>query len=211
MQAELEATGFLDFYTDMGMPMSFEFKEKVRQYKGVSIHQFRTEISMDQMMPVQRQQMAAMNLTNMLYEVAILDGLIAYAMGNTTMESIIDSIKGSTPGPSSLAARRIFPAGGFYYGDTDIGRYLEFVSSMMPKMPGNPMPFDQIGIALQGAPPITSAGHSGGGMVQWSLNVPADLLAKIGQAALAIQMQRMQQQVGAPAPAPAPAPASTHP
>ena len=73
------------------------------------------------------------------------------------------------------------------------------MTSIMPEMPGNPVPFDKIITTLQGAPPITSAGHNSGGLVQWSLNIPADLLARIGQAALAIQMQKMQQQMTAPA------------
>ncbi len=198
MQADMKATGFLDFYESMGMPMSLEFKEKVRQHKGVDIHQFRAKISLDQMPAIQRQQMEAMNLTNMKYEVAILNGLMAYAMGDTSIESMIDRIKGAA-GASPLVARTVFPAGGFYYGDVDIGRYMEFVTSIMPEMPGNPVPFDKIITTLQGAPPITSAGHNSGGLVQWSLNIPADLLARIGQAALAIQMQKMQQQMTAPA------------
>ncbi|MBL7077067.1 MAG: hypothetical protein ISS31_06320 [Kiritimatiellae bacterium] len=205
METELKSTGFLDLYAGMGMPMSFEYKEKVRQHKGVDIHQFRTKISMDQMPEMQRQQMEAMNLTDMKYEVAVFDGLMAYSMGDTTMESIIDKIKSTGTSPSPLVARKVFPAGGFYYGDTDIGRYLEFVTQMMPKMPGNPMPFDKIAMTLQGAPPITSAAHVSGGLVQWSTNIPGALLARFGQAALAIQMQQMQQQMKAPAPAPAPA------
>ncbi|MDP6629964.1 MAG: hypothetical protein QGH42_05165 [Kiritimatiellia bacterium] len=199
MEADLKATGFMDFYDSMGMPISFTFKEKVRRHKGVDIHQFRTTFSLDQMPAMQRQQMEAMNFTDMMYEVAILDGIMAYAMGDTKVESIIDRIKSGSTGSSTLAARKVFPAGGFYYGDTDIGRYMAFVSKMMPKMPNNPMPFDSIGIALQGAPPITSAGHAGGGLVQWSTSIPGGLLAKIGQAAMAIQMQKMQQQMKAPA------------
>ncbi len=200
MEADLKAVGFLDLYAGMGMPMSFEFKEKVRQYKGADIHQLDIKVSMDQMQPMQRQQMEAMNLGNMTYEVAILDGIMAYSMGNMSIESMIDRIKVPAAGGSSLVARKAFPAGGFYYGDTDVGRYLNFVASMMPKMPNNPMPIDKIGMTLQGASPITSAGHSSGGLVQWSLNVPGDLLARIGQAAMTIQMQKMQQQVSAPAP-----------
>ncbi len=201
MQGDLKKMGFLEFYEDMGMPMSFAFRENMRQYKGVDIHQFEVKLSMDDMPEIQRQQMAAMNLANMTYEVAILDGLMAYAMGDTSIESIIDRIKGPTPAASPLVARKVFPSGGFYYGDTDIGRYLEFVSGMMPDMPGNPVPFSTIAMTLRGAPPVTSAGHSSGGLVQWSLNVPAGLLARIGQAAMAIQMQQMQQQMGTSAPA----------
>jgi len=201
MEADMQATGFLDFYKDMGMPMTLELKENARQYKGVAIHQFRMKISMDQMPEMQREQMDAMKLTDMQYEAAILNGLMAYSMGDTKIESIIDRIKGATPGTSPLVARTVFPAGGCYYGDTDIGRYMAFVAGMMPEMPGNPMPLDKISVMLAGAPPITSAAHTSGGLTQWSLNVPGALLARIGQAAMSIQMQQMQKQMAAPPPA----------
>ncbi|MBT3296968.1 MAG: hypothetical protein HN919_15715 [Verrucomicrobia bacterium] len=199
MQAELKATGFMDLYADMGMPMSFEFKENTRQYKGVGIHRLTTKISMEQMPEMQRQQFEAMNLSNMKYEVAILDGIMAYTMGDTRMESVIDGIRNPKAGIAPLRARTVFPAGGFYYGDIDMGRYMEFVSSFMPAMPATPMPLEMISKLLKGAEPITSAGHKSGGLVQWSMNMPADLLARIGQAAMAIQMQKMQQ-MNAPAP-----------
>ncbi len=199
MEEDLKATGFVELYDSMGMPISFTFKEKVRQYKGVDIHQFRTHFSLDQMSAMQRQQMEAMNFSDMMYEVAVLDGIMAYAMGDTKVESIIDRIGSGAADSAALTARQVFPAGGFYYGDTDIGRYLEFASRMMPKAPNAPMSLDSIGMALQGAPPITSAGHVSGGLVQWSTHVPGGLLAKIGQAAMAIQMQKMKREMNAPA------------
>ncbi len=204
MQAELKATGFMDLYANMGMPMSFEFKENTRQHKGVSIHRLTMKISMEQMPEIQRQQFEAMNLSNMKYEIAILDGIMAYTMGDTRMEDVIDGIRNPKAGIAPLKARSVFPVDGFYYGDIDLGRYMEFVAAFMPAMPTMPMPFETISKLLKGAEPITSAGHMSGGRVQWSMNMPADLLARIGQAAMAIQMQKMQQ-MHAPAPAPAPA------
>ncbi|MDD3277081.1 MAG: hypothetical protein PHP93_08545, partial [Kiritimatiellales bacterium] len=82
-----------------------------------------------------------------------------------------------------------------------VGRYMSFVASFVPESPENPLP--QISTMLQGAVPITSAGFMDGGMVQWEVSVPGSLLARIGQAAMTLQMQNMQkQQKAAPQPIP---------
>ena len=46
---------------------------------------------------------------------------------------------------------------------------------------------------LQGADPVTSAGFSENEAVMWSINIPGELIGKIGQAAMMIQMRQVQQ------------------
>ena len=198
-QSDLERMGVLAFYAKLGMPMSFAFEEHVRTYRGEKIHAFKTHISTEHMPGPQREQIEAMGLANIRYELAAFDGLMAYAMGSRAMDSLIDALKDPEPTAAPLVARRVFPGGGFCYADLDVARYIGFLASFMPRIPGNPMPFEQIAEALNCAEPVTSAGRVSGGRLQWGVNVPANLLARIGQAVMAIQMQRMQQ-MGAPDP-----------
>ncbi|NQU39939.1 MAG: hypothetical protein HQ523_08315 [Lentisphaerae bacterium] len=190
MSSELEASGFMKLYADMGMPISFSFMENVREYKGVNIHRFSTGISMENIPAMQQQQMAAMNLTNMQYEVAILDGVMAYTMGETMMGSVIDRLQTPPATAPSLAARVIFPDGGFCYSDIDMGRYMAFMTSFVPAMPNNPL--ELMAPLLKDAAPITSAGYRNNGRFEWGLHIPGSLLQSIGKAAMAMQMQRLQ-------------------
>ena len=182
---------FFKMYENMGMPMSVDFKENAREYKGVKIHQFKVTMSFEQLPEEQRMQMAEMNLTNMLYDVAIVNGYMLYSMGEAKMEALIDRIMDDAFTAPPLKARGVYPAGGFYYCDIDLAKYMSFVASMMPEDAGNPMP--QIAAMLQGADPVTSAGFREDGAVMWSLNIPGELIGKIGQAAMMIQMRQVQQ------------------
>jgi hypothetical protein len=62
---------------------------------------------------------------------------------------------------------------------------------------------------MQGVDPITSAGFRTDGLAMWSVNIPGDLIGKVGQISMMMQMQKMQQQqtgVGQGMPQPAPEP-----
>jgi hypothetical protein len=143
------------------------------------------------------EELSAMNLTNMVYEIAITDGSMAYAIGSGKIESILDHIKDKTFNPAPLAARNVYPAGGFYYFDLDIGKYMAFILGIIPET-NDPM-MQQMGTLFQGVEPITSAGLKANGCVMWSLNIPGELITKIGQM---IMMMQMQQGGGMPQPAP---------
>lgn len=187
---------FFKLYEDFGMPMSADFKENAREYKGIDIHRFKVEMSLDQMTEEQRAQMAAMNLTNIVYDVALLDGKLIYTMGTSKIEKVIDRLKDPEFNVTPLKARGIYPEGGFYYCDFDLAKYLSFVSSLMPEEAKQSMA--QTAILLQGAEPVTSAGFCEEGCVMWSVNVPGSLIQKISQAAMMMQMQSMQNASGGP-------------
>ena len=184
---EQDLAGFMDIYKSLGMPMTLHFKENVRQHNGANIHQFKVNMTLPQAQMAEASGMD-MDLTNMVYDVAICDGLMLYAMGDTKVEALIDRVKDADFTPAPLKARSVYPAGGIYYCDVDVARYLEGLSSMMPADPNNPLP--QVAAMLKGADPIVSAGFRESGMVMWSINVPGSLLAKVGQAAMAAQVQR---------------------
>lgn len=196
---EKDMAPFLKLYESMGMPMTLEFKENVREHKGIQIHQYKIGISMPE------EQQAAVNtmnmdFSNMVYDLAFCDGLMLYAMGDTSIETLIDRVKDSEFTVKPLKARSIYPAGGFYYCDIDIAQYISGISSFMPKEPENALP--QMATMLQGADPVTSAGFSEDGMVMWSIDIPGSLLSRVGQAVMMMQMQKMQQQPVQPAVSP---------
>ena len=186
---EKDMAPFFELYENLGMPMSCSFKENAREYKGTPIHQFKVGITM----PEEAMDSAGLglDLSNMVYDVAIYDNLLLYSMGGTSIETMIDRVAAADFHPVPLQARSAYPDGGFYYCDIDIARYLSGISEIMPKDPDNPLP--QIAGMLQGAAPVTSAGFTEDGMLMWSFNVSGSLIGRIGQAVMMMQMQQMQQ------------------
>ena len=176
---------FMALYEDIGMPMELEFKENAREHNGVKIHRFAVSMSMTNQPSEVAEQMAAMNLTNMVYEIAITDGVVIYAMGEEKVESIIDRLADKSFKPAPLKALSVYPGDGFYYFDLDVGEYMAFVTAFIPDAE-----VLQMATLFQGAEPITSAGFKTDGRVMWSINVPSDLLAKIGQMVMMMQMQQ---------------------
>lgn len=191
MQADMDAMGFTKLYADLGMPMTFGFNENVREHAGIKIHQLKMSMAMENVPAEQKAQFDAMGLDDFSYDVAIVDGVMACAMSKGQIEKLIDTIKNPNPAATTLKAREVYPAGAGYYCDIDIGEYMAFTASTMPAMPGNPLP--QIAAMLKDAEPVTGAGFREEGRLMWSVNVPGDLLGKIGQAIMMQQMQQMQQ------------------
>ena len=192
MQAS--TAGFLKLYEDMGMPMAFEFKENEREHVGVKIHQLKMSMSLEQMPAEQQGQFNAMGLSNMLYEIAIADGVMACSMGEGKIEKLIDQLKDAKESTSILKARSVYPAGAEFYCDYNIGQYLDFVAELIPETPSNPL--SQIAAMLADAEPVTLAGYRNNGRLKWGVNVPGDLLVKVGQV---IMMQQAKPQNTAPA------------
>lgn len=180
----------LKLYKNLGMEMSMDFKENVREHAGVNIHQYKISLKMSE------EQMAALTSMNMDFgnmdcDIAVCDGLMLCAMGDTKVETLIDRVKNGDFTVEPLKARSVYPADGFFYCDIDVARYMSGIASIMPKDPNNPLP--QIAAMLQGSEPVTSAGFRENGMVMCSANIPGSLLGRIGQAVMVMQMQKMQQ------------------
>ena len=180
-----------DLYKSFGMEMLFEFKESVREHGGVKIHQLKMNMSMEQISATEQEQFEAMGLTNMQYEIAITDGIMAYAMGEGGIERLIDQIKDPKVSAPALKARSVYPADAGLYCDINIGKYMAFIAALTPATPVNPIP--QFAAMLKDAEPITMAGYRNNGRLMCSVNVPGDLLAKIGNIAMQMQIQKIQQ------------------
>lgn len=192
MEQEMEP--FMNLYKSFGMPMTMEFKENTREHNGAQIHQFKVGLTMphEEMLAAQSMNM---NVSNMVFDVAISDGMMLYAMGEMKIESLLDRVKNAEFKPAPLKARAVYPADAFYYCDIDVAKYMTGISSILPQDPDNPMP--QIAAMLQGADPVTSAGFSEDGVVMWSVNVPGSLVARIGQTFMTLQLKRVQGGPGA--------------
>jgi hypothetical protein len=190
---EKDVAPFIQLYEKLGMPMKLEFKENVGEHKEIKLHRLEVEISLEDMPEAQREQFDVMDLDDLDYDIAIFDGLLLYTMGDNKINEAIDRIKDSATVIKPLASRSVFPADGFYYCDLDIGRYIEFAVAMIPEDDQDPI-FPQLVAMMQGVDPITSAGFRQDGRVMCSVNIPGDLIGKLGQVGMMMQMQKMQQQ-----------------
>jgi hypothetical protein len=188
---EKDMASFVKLYEDMGVPMQLAFKENVREHKGIPIHRLDMKISMEEMPAEQKVQMEALKLNELGYDIALFDGMMLYTMGSK-IETLIDKVKaGGTVEP--IKARAVYPEGGCYYLDFDVGGYVEMIGAFLAEEATNPV-LPQIMALMQGVDPITSAGFRQDGRAMWSVNIPGDLLGKLGQFAMMMQMQQMQQQ-----------------
>ena len=194
MQVDLSV--LTELYKSFGMQMTFDFRENVREHVGVKIHQLKMNLSMEQMSAVEQERFDAMGLTNMQYEIVITDGIMAYAMGEGKIEQLIDQIKTPNASAPVLKSRSVYPADAIFYCDFNVGKYLTFVSSFIPETENSPL--SQFATMLTDAEPITMAGYRNTGRLMFSANIPGDLLAKIGQIAMQLQMQQTQPPVGIP-------------
>lgn len=193
---QLDLSVVTELYKSFGLEMEFNFKENVREHASVKIHQLKMSMSMEQISAAEQAQFDAIGMTNMQYEIAITDGIMAYAMGEGKIEQLIDQIKNPKASAAALKARSIYPADAAFYCDYNVGKYLGFVAAVMLELPGNPLP--QFAATLKGAEPVTLAGYRTNGRLMFSANIPGDLLVKIGQIVMQQQMQKQMQQAPAP-------------
>ncbi len=191
-QANMESTGMMEFYNNMGMEMSMALTENVREHRGIKIHEFGITIDIGDLPQEQKQAYEAMNLTNMTSEIAIFDGIMAYSLNGTKIETLIDRQKNPDFVATPLHARKVLPSDGSYYMDIDVGKYIDFIASMMPKGIPNMPDFNQISELLKGAEKITSAGYSTNGKLAYSLKIPGSLITRVGQMAMMMAMKAQQ-------------------
>jgi hypothetical protein len=196
---EKDMAPIFKMYEALGMPMSFSFKENAREIDGVKVHEFIMNMKLESMPPEQQEQMKVMGLDNMVYDVAISDGMMYYS-GAGGMDALMKRVKDPAMKAEPIKARSVYPAGGFYYFDLDMGSYAAFVARMLPESPEATTMTQQMGTLFKGVDPVTSAGFRADNCVMWSVNIPGELIAKLGQMAMMMQMQKMQrqQQMGAP-------------
>ncbi|MBN2685230.1 MAG: hypothetical protein JXR40_08110 [Pontiellaceae bacterium] len=176
-----------DFYKKLGIPMTMDFNENARTYKGINIHQIIFDFSE---MPEEAQMALEMlKMTNLTMEYAIVDNKMVYTMGGS-MNQVIDRVTSSSKAFVPLLARSVFPAGADFYMDFDVVKYVEGIISVMPEEAGmeEALPILQ---SLRGAAPITMAAYVEDGAAMGSLNIPKSLIAKVVVAIQEIQQMAM--------------------
>jgi RNA binding exosome subunit len=188
----------LKSFDAMGIPAKIIFEKNARTYKGVQIHQLRMDMSATNFPSEMKDGLAMMRLTNLVYDVAITNGVLGYCMGEKKMDQLIDHLQDSTFQPLPLQARSVFPENGFLYLDLDVAKYIEGIASLLPS--DQSASYQPILELLKGAPPLSFSGIKGNHSVSWSLDFPAKLIEKYGQVFLMMQMQQMQQAAPAPIP-----------
>jgi hypothetical protein len=186
MQADM--VPFLQLYENLGMPMELVFAENVRSAGTIPVHQMTVKMDMQVLPEEQRVQMETMGLNEMVYELALKNDRLYYSEPGG-MEELIKLVEDGTAG-TSLEARTVYPAGGFYYFDLDLGEYMAFAASTLSDDPSAAVIKQQMTTAFQGVPPVTSAGFKEDGCMMWSVNIPGELLAKYGQMVMMMQMQQ---------------------
>lgn len=185
---ESDVGPIMDLYKKLGMPITIDFKENVREYKGTQISQIAFDFS--ELEPEMKMALDMLNLSNLTMEYTVVDGKMLSIMGGA-MDQVIDRVKNSNTAIKPLLARSTFPAGGEMYADVDMVKYMEGIISILPKEAGmeEVLPILQ---SLQGAEPITMAAYVENGAAMGSINIPKSLIAKI---VVAIQeAQRMAQE-----------------
>lgn len=183
----------LNLYENMGMKLQIEFIENAREYKGIKIHQLKTSTDGGAMNKQAAEQMLKMGFGNFTYDVAITDNTLIYASGTPSIKEVIDRLQDENFKPEPLEARRTHPEGGCFYVDIDLAEYFAMITSVMPADDPSAATLNQLMPMVAGADPITSAGYGNNGLLKISLALPGDLLAKLSQAVMMMQMQKMQQ------------------
>lgn len=193
MSDDLEAIGLFTFYESMGMPLSMVFEENADSYSGVSIHNFKMNYDLSGMTSEETAMMKSM-LGDMTYRLAIHDGVMAASYDSSTMQSAINKLQGGVVPPSQMAARDVFPAGGIFYADLDVGAYFAFASSLVPAgvpQGGAVQMMDMIGTTLEGADPIVFSAYCNSGRFKFCSQISPVLIARIAQAAQLAAMNAM--------------------
>jgi len=199
MSTDLEAAGFFRWYESMGMPMTVEFEENVRQVAGVPIHRLTMNYSFENMPAEQRATIESM-MGDMAFDVAIYKEVLIYTSGGEgEIEKMIDQLKTAVTPPTQLAARSAFPSGGDYYVDLDVGGYFKFASSLLGEVPEVSPMFEKLNSVLSGAEPIVMTGYCNSGRMKFCSRISADLLVRCAQAGQMIAMETAQKKAAMPA------------
>lgn len=165
----------LDLYEELGVPMTMDFKENARTYKGTKIHQIIIDFSD---LPEEAQMaLEMMKLTDLTVEYAVVDNKMVSTLGGS-MDQLIDRITSKNIASQPLLARSVFPADAVLYADIDVPAYFEGLFSLIPDDADmeEMLPILQ---NLRGADPITMAAYVENGAAMGSVNIPKSLIAKI--------------------------------
>ncbi|MCA9412841.1 MAG: hypothetical protein KC944_16625 [Candidatus Omnitrophica bacterium] len=198
MNSQFDAMGLTNLYDSMGIEMTFEFKENVKEHQGIPIHQLAMNMDLSKMENADKEGMADLMkaFSNFTYDVCIVDGYLAYTVGGSSIETLIDLIKkGGDPSIPPLASKKHFGEGGSYYGDLSLEGYLRMFTSIMKGMPQEDESFGEVMKQIEsvksvfaGAPPISAGLFADREQAKFKLYIPSLLLQKVSQAVMGVMM-----------------------
>ena len=176
-----------------GVPI-FEFKENVRQYKNLPIHQLRVNQANPGLVIVED----FFGKGGLLYEMATVGKHLVYAMG-CPIEPLIDSVQaGKSSQIAPLASEKIYGGDSRILVDLNLGRIAKVVSQVLDldkgTAPGQPNPMDSVVAAMASAQPIMAAVKWNASQLEGSLIIPVNTITSASQAIMAFSMQAMMQQ-----------------
>jgi hypothetical protein len=199
MNSQFESMGLLDMYKSMGLEMTFDFEENVKEYKGVKVNKLIMKIDAAKMEGPEAEELTAIMkvFSGLNYEVATVDGYLAYTMGDSKIENLIDLIQsGGDASIPSLAAKTHFGEGGSYYGDLSVEGYIRMVTKIMGDIPQDDEEgftefmkiLDSVQSVFAGAPPIVSGIFADREQVKTKIHIPTVLMQRISQAVMGAMM-----------------------
>jgi hypothetical protein len=165
----------MSMYEDMGMPMNFDLKLNARSHGDLQIHQYNFMYDLEKMEPQAAEQIRAMGMEKMMSELTVLDNRLLWTMGSSSLDDLIARIRKGELGKNSLHARSVYPAGGFYYYDMDMGEYFVLIAGMMPPEAELVM-FDTLAENLKESPPLSGAGFRQENRIQFNNLIPAGFI-----------------------------------
>lgn len=183
MEADLKEFGFEKMYADMGFPMSFKFTEAIREAKGVPIHQLKIEIDFDHM-PGEMGALMKAVMGKPVWDVAIVNKHLIYAMEGESIEKLIDGVKsGANPESTPLVAESVCGSGAQAYVDYNIGRVVSLMAKVIPAEAGKASgraAMEKIAASLADAPPVSWSMRSVDGKISADAFIPAGLITSFG-------------------------------
>lgn len=193
MATDMDAFGLGDLYKGLGMEMKFDYQEAVRVHREVPIHRMEANFETDDSMPEESRSILKL-FADMSYEMAVVEDLLVYTMGDSPIEEVLDNLLGDRPsGATPLVSKDRLGEDGLFYMDLSLEGYLRLIGEIMkevvpkPEDEGGPDAIYFLGAAAEafrGAPPILFAKFAGSGGAQLKVQIPAGLLDKASRATM---------------------------
>lgn len=189
--SRIESTGLDKFYASMGMPMKVAFKEKVREYKGVPIHQFVMNMEFKQGPSAQQKRMKEL-LGNVVYNIASVDKVLLYAVEPEKIDALIDAAKaGSNPAAKPLISATKLAPGGSAYFDYNVGAAMVFAASISANESGTGAEVVRgIANAVKDSPPLQVGWYDKSDHYRLTIQMPAETLHAFVQAGQQASMSK---------------------
>lgn len=186
MIKQMESAGIREMYSEMGIPVSWEFKRKAREIEGKEVAQFIFAAEETTTSTPQATTMARM-MKDAQAEMTVAGNYLVYSFGKgTKLEDAVSAVKaGKHPQAKPLLAETAMGAGGRMYVDYHIGEIFASTAETMPGKEGEQI--KKMADAVKGASPMTFAGFHNADGYRFSMMMPVDMMLSLAKNAQAAQ------------------------